>query len=134
MTLDAPELTSATLPIEALALLIAKRQGGFEPATEAWQLNNPGLLRVFGHRTSESLVYRKFPTWRAGFDALLFDLKVKCSGKSRSGLKASSPLSELLASFSIVEPRKDIAWLRRGCPTHDLSLTSPLKDFYNADE
>lgn len=131
--MDAPELSCAALPLEALAILVAKRNGGLTPGTEAWNLNNPGLLRVFGRRTQEDVLYRSFPTWRAGFDALLFDLRVKCSGKSRSGLKATSPLSDLLESFSIVEPRKDVAWLSRACPSHDLNLSTPIKDFYNGD-
>lgn len=91
--------------IESLALAISKINGAFTPGSEAFTLNNPGLLASFSERNGPVGSIRKFTSWEAGFHALKNDLQVKCSGKSKSGIKATSPLRELCFLFKIKEPR-----------------------------
>lgn len=85
------------LRIEALADAVAALNSWHDPDTTAYKLRNPGLLRSFAVRHPADRYGRRiFSSWLDGYGALLYDLKTKCSGQSRSKLKTHSTIGELL--------------------------------------
>jgi hypothetical protein len=85
------------LRIEALADAISSLNSASEPGSDSYKLRNPGLLKAFklGMEMDDDS-RRIFKTHVAGYSALVADLMVKCSGKSRSKLRTTSTLSDLL--------------------------------------
>lgn len=73
--------------LEALFDSLVAVSGYRDPQSKQYQLRNPISLRVFinGEATNE---LRKFDSLCGGIQAALFDLKIKCSGKSRAKLLA----------------------------------------------
>lgn len=117
------------MKLEKLALILARINGGLNPDSEAFRLNNPGLLKAFGKHITEAVNgFRVFASWEAGFHALVHDLGVKCSGKSRTFLKASSPLRDLLALWDIKEPRKVSGYVSRAIGA-EVTPETPLSFF-----
>lgn len=117
--------------IEHLALAIIRTCGGFTPDSEAFQLNNPGLLRAFSvnHRPDSYKGYRRFLSWQGGFKALIFDLTLKCGGKSNASVEKVSQLKDLLALWEIKETRKTLNFLRRSCNDQSISDSTSLEYF-----
>lgn len=87
--------------IEALADAISSMNGALDPLSEAYRLRNPGLLKAFApkHARSES-GKRVFTSLVAGYENLLLDLRIKCSGQSRARLTPESPLVDLLTTYA----------------------------------
>lgn len=119
------------MKIEQLALAIAKSCGAFNPESEAFKLNNPGLLTVYSvkHASEMENGKRRFASFSAGFRALVFDLQLKCSGKSRSKLKVDSPLTSLLGMWEVVDSRKFVLFLRRACNDETITEQTKLEYF-----
>ena len=118
--------------IEALALTISKYSGGFDPEDEAFKLCNPGRLRSFSARTlqtSSDSRLRSFGTWLDGMRALVFDLQVKCGGKSRTHLKPAASLKDLLGIWEIRTMRKPLTFLKRAIGASDIFPTTPVSWF-----
>lgn len=69
--------------LEALADALAFYHRAFDPESDAYKARNPGLLRAtqMKHKRDEN-GKRVFDSYLDGYQALLFDLKIKCSGKS----------------------------------------------------
>lgn len=120
--------------IEHLALAIVRTTGGFTADSEAFQLNNPGLLRAFSNRHQDESYqgYRRFMSWQAGFKALVYDLTLKCSGESRAQLQRESPLFILLEMWQVKEPRKTVNFLRHACNDESITELTPLEYFIYA--
>lgn len=125
-------MTDEKYKIESLALAITKTTGGFDPQSEAFQLNNPGLLRSFSEKHKSEGHYRSFNQWQAGFKALCFDLTLKCSGNSRSELKQEDPLRYLLNVWEIKDNRKITLFLQRALNDSSINENTSLEYFINA--
>lgn len=119
------------MKIEYLALAVARTCGAFDPTTEAFKLNNPGLLKAYSVKHIDDMHngYRRFASWQAGFKALCFDLTLKCAGESRAGLCTDSPLSSLLNMWEIKEPRKTLLFLQRSLNDETITASTPLEYF-----
>lgn len=94
--------------IEALADAIQKYSGALEPDSGGYEARNPGLLRAFSAkhaRNADGL--RIFNSWLDGYQALLFDLQVKISGKSRSKVDGDSTLRDLMRSYYLPDGTAD---------------------------
>jgi hypothetical protein len=117
--------------LEHLAIAICKTTGGFTAESTAFQLHNPGLLKAFApkHQDDSYRGYRRFSSWQAGFKALVFDLSVKCSGKSHASVKEWSTIKDLLGLWEIKEPRKIINFLRRACGDESINENTSLEYF-----
>jgi hypothetical protein len=119
--------------IEALADSFAALNDWHDPESEAYGLRNPGLLRAFTlkHASNEQS-HRIFPSAIDGYQALLFDLRTKCSGKSRSKLLTSSTLEDLL-SRGYSQPRSAVdfvlCFLARALPKNTITERTPLAFF-----
>lgn len=115
--------------IEALAEAIAAFSGYQNPDGNAYLLRNPGALRIQKGKRLGQL--RRFDTIVSGFEALLYDLEVKCSGLSRSGLKATSPLSELLFALGFREETVPFvaSKVRRFLGANNVNADTPIHYF-----
>ena len=90
--------------IEALADSIITYAGTLDPQSEGYQARNPGLLRAYTEKHAKTdKGIRVFKTWLDGYQALLFDLSIKCAGKSNRKLKLDSNLRELAKSMQLPE-------------------------------
>ena len=86
--------------IEALSDAIMRYSGYNDPASAACRNRNPGLLRAFSpHQRRDEEGYRIFSSLIDGYRALLFDLVLKCSGKSNSRLSNTSTLRDLMIAY-----------------------------------
>lgn len=74
--------------------------------TLAQRNNNPGNLRFANQKgaTKGDKGFAKFDSYEAGYEALLNDLKSKQTGKTRTGLKPTSSLQDLI---NVYAPKAD---------------------------
>lgn len=114
--------------IEALADAIQKYSGALEPDSAGYIARNPGLLRAFSTKhPKDANGLRIFQSWLDGYQALLFDLQVKVSGKSRSKVGADSNLKDLMQSYLLPSGTADYVarFMRRALK--DDSITAATK-------
>lgn len=93
--------------LEKLALAIKKHEGWIEPGSPGYprgsisfRNNNPGNLRYSPKQSGSQYGFSKFPTYAAGWNALIWDLTQKCHGNTRTGLNGQSTLMQLLAVYA----------------------------------
>lgn len=80
-------------PIEAVADAITKFEG-WAPGNKSYQQRNPGNLRdTYGN-------YRTFQTFVEGYSALLFDLRAKFTGHTKTGLGPDSTVNQLMHVYA----------------------------------
>ena len=83
--------------LDALAEAIMAYSGYRDPESVLYQARNPGALKAHASTVLRDLDnYRVFSCFKAGFDALLSDLKSKCSGTSHTSLTTQSSLKDLI--------------------------------------
>ncbi len=95
--------------IEALADAIAFLNNAHDPKSDAFQLRNPGMFRVYSFKhlnSSDSQGRRIFTSLIGGYRFLIQDLEWKCSGETRAKgnngkLKPTSNLADLLVAFKL---------------------------------
>lgn len=69
--------------LEALADALAFYHKTHDPKSQAYKLRNPGLLpATLMKHLRDDQGKRQFSSYLDGYQALLFDLKIKCSGRS----------------------------------------------------
>lgn len=119
--------------LEALADSIASLNEWMNPDGDAYKLRNPGLLRAFTLRhAADSSGRRIFPSFVDGYQALLYDLKQKCSGESRSKLKINDRVLDLLMRGFSQHPASEeyvLCFLQSALPTNKVTANTPLKFF-----
>ncbi len=106
-----------TRKLEALAEAIAKMSGYVNPDSPAHAARNPGDLEALSVEHPKDVRGRRvFRSFLDGYQALLHDLQVKLSGKSRSGLTPQSTLVDLAKArgeaFPLITSRSWAAFLR----------------------
>ncbi len=119
-------------PLEALADALAKYSGWHDPESAAYQNRNPGALKAFTmkhHRDEAGM--RVFYSHMDGYQALLFDLTVKCSGMSRTRLKKASVLRDLMVVYGQPATAADYVakFLRKAMRDQCISADTPLSQF-----
>lgn len=82
-----------------LAKAIQKFEGWYESSI-SWVCNNPGNLRFSKFQTGQFGGYAYFSSYQEGFDALMWDLKKKCEGKTKTGLNGNSTIEELINVYA----------------------------------
>lgn len=119
--------------LEALADAIAGLNDWTNPESDAYRLRNPGLLRSFTLRhAADDNGWRIFPRLVDGYQALIYDLREKCSGQSRSKLKPTQTIADLLVKgYSQPRTAADyvLCFLRQALELKELSAQTPLKFF-----
>jgi len=83
--------------LEFLCDAIAEYSGSHDPRSAAYKARNPLGLKVFN--VGE---LRKFRSWTNGYEAAIFDLKAKCSGRNRK-LSGYSTIRDLTQHFGMAE-------------------------------
>jgi hypothetical protein len=118
--------------VEALAGAFAKLHGAFDPLSEAYKTRNPGMLKAFSpkHEKNEN-GYRVFNSFASGFDNLLLDLLIKCSGGSHARLKPDDTLINLVLCYG--EPKTAAIYikkfLRKALSDENIMERTPLSWF-----
>lgn len=86
--------------LEALADAIVHHSGWHDPESAPYQSRNPGGLRAVSPKHAKDAAgLRIFRSALDGYQALLFDLAVKCVGRSRTRLKPTSTLRDLILAY-----------------------------------
>jgi hypothetical protein len=119
--------------LEALADALASLNEYHDPSSEAYRLRNPGMLKAFTLRHAmDDQSRRIFPSAIDGYQALLFDLRVKVTGGSRSKLKPQSTLEDLLVK-GYSQPRSSVdlvlCFLKAALPKSNITEKTPLSYF-----
>lgn len=82
------------------------------PDSLSYKIKNPLLLRSFAqpgkHKVTEE-GYRVFDSLLAGFKSALYDICLKISGGSSTGLKPTDKLKNLLAVYGIKNEQDQMA-------------------------
>ena len=94
--------------LEFLCDALAEYSGSHDPRSLAYKLRNPlGLKEVKvsrGESGKKVIQYgdmRCYRSWVHGYESALYDLRIKCSGKSSTGLTEYSTISELTACYGL---------------------------------
>lgn len=117
--------------LEVLADAISYNNKSHEPESPAYQNRNPGNLLAFSFKHPRDEAGRRiFSSLLDGYQALLYDLRLKCSGKSRAHLPESSALSDLMKSYGHEDhTARYIAKRIRKVLNADVSEQTPLSFF-----
>jgi hypothetical protein len=118
--------------LEALADAIAHYSGWTNPESEAYQARNPGALPAISSKHIRNAKgQRVFRSMLDGYQALLFDLAIKCSGHSHTRLKPISTLRELMLAYHQPDTTgKFVAkYLKRALQDEQISENTPLRYF-----
>lgn len=123
--------------VEALLDSIGHVKGMANPDSITYQIKNPLHIRSFsrpGKHEIDAEGRRVFTSWLAGYKASLFDLELKVSGKSRSGLREWDNLSNLLKIYGLTEKlgqQQVVKYLKRALLDDTLHIETPLAYFRN---
>lgn len=118
--------------LEALAEAIAAVSGYFDPTSPLYAARNPGgLIAVSMAHEKDANGHRVFASLLDGWQALLYDLDVKLTGKSKVALKPTDTLSRLAVSFGKA-PKVAASWskfLRKALHDNSVSPDTTLEFF-----
>jgi hypothetical protein len=121
--------------LEALLEGIANLKGWVNPDSYTYQIKNPLQIKSFAptgkHQIDENGV-RIFSNWLGGYRACLYDLAVKVSGRSISGVGRGDKLSDLLKVYEIqpgLGQDQVIKYLRRAIRDQSISKSTPVAYF-----
>jgi hypothetical protein len=93
--------------LEAIADAIYLYEGN-KPRDRAYRNRNPGNLRATDAITpQDGQMYRIFPSFAQGYNALLYDLTCKISGMNKTGLDFDSSLLDLFNVYAPAADRND---------------------------
>ena len=118
--------------IEALAEAIMEYSGYRDPEGALFQARNPGGLKAHAPTVLQDIEgNRVFASMKSGWDALLYDLRVKCSGQSHTALTSQSSVKDLLLTngFEKVLVRKVINFVRRALQDQGITEETELSFF-----
>lgn len=91
-------------PVQITPVYNGGSTGSGSKATLAVRNNNPGNLRYSAFETSNKDGFSTFNSLEEGFNALKEDVKIKQTGKSKTGIKGNSTL---LQFFNVYAPAAD---------------------------
>lgn len=118
--------------IEALADSFAKASGWHDPESDAYRNRNPIQLPAISPRhPRDEQGKRIFKCALDGYQAALFDLKIKCSGQSNAGLRKDATLRDLALVYGHTPggiPRI-VRFLRRALSDESITEHTPLMAF-----
>ena len=122
--------------IEALVDAIANLKGATtNPDGDLYQIKNPIGIMSFskpGKNEIDQTGRRVFGSWLAGYRAACFDVSIKISGQSRSGVKKEDTLANVLRVYQITEKlgmQQVVKFLRRALKDQSITTETPLAYF-----
>lgn len=118
--------------LEALADAILAYNGYKDVASPLYSARNPGGLMAFSMKQAQDgKGLRVFNSFIDGYQALLFDLQLKCAGKSRAKLTPENPLLDLICSYGYKDTMAEFVarYCRRVLNDESLSKQVPISYF-----
>src|SRR5579871_189240 len=118
--------------IEALADALHFYNGANRPIDPAYFARNPLRLQVFTGNGQATGKLRHFSSHHSGFQAALFDLRIKCSGKSRAKLdNGNFTLTGLVESYNLnaITAKPVARFLRQALGDDSITENTPLDYF-----
>ena len=104
---------------------------GYFPGSRAWRNKNPGNLRLSKFQAGTRDGFSYFNSYEEGLAALIFDLKKKCLGQTRTSLR---PNSTILDFCNIWAPSWDmnnpVIYAKFIAKRLNLPVTATLKEIY----
>lgn len=98
-------MVSNVSKLEYLCDAIAEYIGSHNPKSSAYKCRNPLALREV-RKVDGKLAFgelRKYRSWVHGYESALFDLRLKCSGRSSSGITQFSSIANLTGYYGMPE-------------------------------
>ena len=80
---------------------------GYYPGSLTYRLNNPGALRFSIFQDGHKKGFAYFKTYEKGFNALLFDVLLKITGLSKTGLNLNSTILDFFKVYAPVGDGND---------------------------
>ena len=115
--------------LEALALTLSNLNGFSDPQSVAFCNANPGMLKAYSLKQAMNAdQLRVFGSFLDGYQALLFDLKIKLSGKSRTKLGLHNSLLDLLRVYGHADSAPALRFLRHAL--HDPQINDKTTLLY----
>ena len=118
--------------LEALAESIIAYSGYLQPDSDLHKARNPGGLKALGATQSrDDKGNRTFRSFLDGSQALLYDVELKVTGKSRAQLRPDQNLIDLSAAYNLPITTAS-AWsrfLRQALSDSTISAKTPLSYF-----
>jgi hypothetical protein len=115
--------------LEALLDAIASTNGSYRPGSPAYIARNPLMVLEFtsGKCTNKM---RRFSSFLNGYQAGLYDLQIKCSGKSRAKLEELN-LKNLMRAYSMPDQSVIyvVRFLRKALKDDGVKESTPLSFF-----
>jgi hypothetical protein len=119
---------------ENLLFSIAYVHDYSNPQSEAFRLKNPLMLKSYSkagkHSVNEQGI-REFESHQGGIRAAAYDILLKISGNSNTGLKPSDTLKNLLKVYGISQEQSqmEVVFFLRKCVNKDIDLATTLSYF-----
>jgi hypothetical protein len=110
--------------LEALCDSFCHMYGAFDPLSDAYKLRNPMLLLAFNLKHPRDEKGRRiFRSITIGYENGVFDLSLKCTGRTRANLTPKSTLTDLVHTYGnpTSSVRYIVNFLRHAL--HDDSIT-----------
>lgn len=82
---------------------------GMKPGSVSYRYSNPGNLRWSATAERIEDGYAQFATFSDGWNALVYDLKSKCNGKTKTGLTPQSTVLDLFHKYAPPSDNNDPA-------------------------
>ena len=118
--------------LEALAEAVVAYSGYLQPDSALHAARNPGGLKALGATQSrDDKGNRTFRSVLDGYQALLYDVELKATGKSRAQLRPDQSLIDLSAAYNLPITTAS-AWsrfLRQALSDSTISAKTPLSYF-----
>ena len=117
--------------LEALADAISYINLAHEPESPAAQNRNPGMLKAFSlNHIRDAGGHRVFNSVLDGYQALLYDLRIKISGKSHARLPENATIMDLLHVYGhSIETARSVAKRVRKALNEPITADTPLSFF-----
>ena len=126
--------------VEALVDAIGSVNNFSDPSSDAYQLRSPLLLQSFalpGKHTIDTEGRRVFPSSVSGFKASVYDMSLKIGGLSRSRLRPTDGVKNLLGVYRIKSPsdiKMVVEFLRVALDNESIDENTPLSFFLEGDK
>jgi hypothetical protein len=119
--------------LEALADAISFYHNSHDPSSPAYQNRNPGMLKAISlkHARDEN-GFRLFNAFIDGYQALLYDLQLKVTGKSFAKLPPNANINDLMRAYGhtgALVGERITKFVRKALQISDIHATTPLAFF-----